>query len=383
MSFEPEGIQTEPAAEISERPSLLGRAKSFYFAHEPACTTGFFVAGFLFDTLAVGRIDRIHNVIHQATYLILCAWFISLELRELYGEFSPPRRLETAWRYHKAATHFMLGTLLNIYTLFYFKSATWGASFLFLLILAGLLAVNEIKPFEESGTTVRMVLFSLCLISYFGYLVPMLVGSIGVLPFMGSLLIAGASISILIWRLKVHLPTRPQLIVRHIAIPFSAVAICFAVLYLARVIPPVPLSLSSIGIYHEVHWEGDRLALTMTRPRWKFWQRGDQSFLARPGDEIHCFVSVFSPTHFKERLQVRWQFFNTSAGKWQEADAIPLNIIGGRDGGYRGLTSKSHYQPGHWRIRVETSDRRELGSINLKVIEDHGTGPIQSRIEWR
>ncbi|MEQ1919303.1 MAG: hypothetical protein ABL955_08900, partial [Elusimicrobiota bacterium] len=164
---------------------MLERFKKFYRENEPACTVAFFVAGFLFDTLAVGRIDKLHNILHQASYLSLCAFFTSLELRERHGGFTPPERFKTAWRYHAGATHFMLGTLLNIYTLFYFKSASLSASFFFLLILAGLLAVNELKPFENSAVTMRMALFSLCLISYFTYLVPMLVGSIGALPFLG------------------------------------------------------------------------------------------------------------------------------------------------------------------------------------------------------
>lgn len=61
---------------------MLERAKAFYREHEAACTAGFFAAGFLFDTLAVGRIDKLHNILHQASYLALCALFTSLELRE-------------------------------------------------------------------------------------------------------------------------------------------------------------------------------------------------------------------------------------------------------------------------------------------------------------
>ncbi len=153
------------------RPRLSERAKAFYHEHEPACTVAFFVAGFLFDTMAVGRIDELKGIIQQAVYLVLCALFTSYELREQYGDFAPPERFKTIWRYHAAATHFMLGTLLNIYTLFYFKSASLGTSFLFLLFLAGLLAVNELKPFEGSGTSLRISLVSLCLVSYFTYLV--------------------------------------------------------------------------------------------------------------------------------------------------------------------------------------------------------------------
>ncbi|MDD5302697.1 MAG: DUF2914 domain-containing protein [Elusimicrobia bacterium] len=360
---------------------MLERAKAFYRDHEPACTVGFFVAGFLFDTLAVGRIDKLHNIIHQATYLSLCAFFTGLELRELHGGFTPPERFKTAWRYHTGATHFMLGTLLNIYTLFYFKSASMGASFLFLLILAALLAINELKPFESSGTLLRMTLFSLCLVSYFTYLVPTLMGRIGALPFLGSLAAASACVGALTWRLDRRMPDQKRSVRKHVVYPFAAVAALFAVLYFAKVIPPVPLSLSEIGVYHEVRREGGRFALSSTRPRWKFWQRGDQAFLARPGDAIYCWISVFSPTNFRERLEVHWRFHEPDG--WGEPEIIALPITGGRDAGWRGFTVKAKHKPGRWRVSVVTSDGRELGRIDLTVTPDASTSPRESRIIWR
>lgn len=352
---------------------MLERAKAFYRDHEPACTVGLFVAGFLFDTLAVGRIDKLHNIIHQATYLSLCAFFTSLELREQHGRFTPPERLKTAWRYHAGATHFMLGTLLNIYTLFYFKSASIGTSFIFLLLLGSLLAINELKPFESSGTLLRMSLFSLCLVSYFTYLIPTLMGRIGTLPFLGSLVAATACIAALAWRLNTRLPEHRAEVRKHVVYPFAAVTVLFAVLYFARVIPPVPLSLSEIGIYHEVRREGDRFILSRTRPAWKFWQRGDQTFLARPGDAIYCWVSVFSPTNFKERLDVRWRFHEEDG--WGEPETIHLPITGGRDDGWRGFTLKANHKPGRWRVEIMTSDGRELGRIDLTVRPDDTTAP--------
>ncbi len=360
---------------------MIERAKSFYREHEPACTVAFFVAGFLFDTLAVGRIDKLHNILHQASYLSLCAWFTSLELRERHGGFTPPERFKTAWRYHMGATHFMLGTLLNIYTLFFFKSASMGTSFLFLLILAGLLAVNELKPFESSGTLLRMSLFSLCLVSYFTYLIPTLMGRLGAVPFLGSLVGASLCIAALTWRLDVRMPDQKDSIRKHVVYPFAAVALLFTVLYFTKVIPPVPLSLSEIGVYHEVRREGDRFALSSTRPRWKFWQRGDQYFLARPGDAIYCWISVFSPTNFKERLEVHWRF--READGWGEPEVIPLPITGGRDGGWRGFTVKAKHKPGRWRVEVVTSDSRELGRINLTVAPDDSISPRESRVSWR
>jgi hypothetical protein len=359
------------------RPRLSERAKTFYHDHEPACTVGFFIAGFLFDTMAVGRIDKLHNIIHQAIYLFLCAMFTSYELRERYGDFAPPARFKTVWRYHAAATHFMLGTLLNIYTLFYFKSASLGTSFLFLMILAGLLAINELKPFGDSGTTLRMTLFSLCLVSYFTYLVPTLVGAIGVLPFLGTLAASTACVALLAAWLRRHLPD-PKVLAPHLLVPFACVAFGFAALYFLKVIPPVPLSLSEIGVYHDVSREGDHFVLSETRPRWRFWERGDQTFLARPDDKIFCYVQVFSPARFRERLQLRWLRRDPAAG-WEEADAIPLDTAGGREGGWRGFAVKGRWTPGRWRVRVETSDARELGRLDLNVVPDETTGARETR----
>jgi len=360
---------------------MLERAKAFYNDHEPACTAGLFVAGFLFDVLAVGRIDKLHNIIHQATYLSLCAYLTGLELRESHGGFVPHERFKAAWRYHAGATHFMLGTLLNIYTLFYFKSASLGASLLFLAALASIIGINELKPFKDSGTLLRMSLFSLCLVSYFTYLVPTLMGRIGVLPFLGSLAAASVCVALLDWRLNARLPGQRPLVRSHVVYPFAVVAALFALLYFAKVIPPVPLALSEIGVYHGVSRQGDRFELTSTRPRWKFWQRGDQTFLARPGDAIFCWVMVFSPTHFNERLAVRWRYLTPDG--WGEPDTIPLSITGGRDGGWRAFTAKANYRPGRWRVQVVTSDGRELGRIDLTVVADASTAPREPRTLWR
>lgn len=360
---------------------MFERAKTFYNEHEPACNAGLFVAGFLFDILAVGRIDRLHNIIHQAVYLSLCAFFNGLELRETCGGFTPPARFKTAWRYHEGATHFMLGTLLNIYTLFYFKSASLGVSLLFLAVLASLIAVNELKPFKRSGTLLRMGLFSLCLVSYFTYLVPTLAGRLGSALFLGSIACASVCAAALAWWLKASLPGQWPAVRGHAVYPFAAVASLFTVLYFAKVIPPVPLSLSEIGVYHGVSRRGDSFELVTMLPRWKFWQRGEQTFLARPGDAVYCWAVVFAPTDFRERLAVRWRFRGRDG--WGEPDTIPLLIAGGRDGGWRGFTSKANYRPGRWRVEIITSDGRELGRIDLTIVADESIEPRAPRSLWR
>src|SRR5262249_19460304 len=72
--------------------------------------------------------------------------------------------------------HFMLGTLLNAYALFYFKSAFGWSAVLFAVVIASLLLVNELPLFRRLGPVVLYALYSFCLTSYFAYLFPVLLG---------------------------------------------------------------------------------------------------------------------------------------------------------------------------------------------------------------
>jgi hypothetical protein len=59
---------------------------------------------------------------------------------------------------------------------------------------------------------------------------------------------------------------------------------------------------------------------------------------------------------------VRWYWKDNRAG-WMLQDSIPIKIVGGRQEGFRGYGVKSNYQPGQWKVQVETTDDREIGRI--------------------
>lgn len=332
----------------------------------------FFVLGFAFDTFMLRRIDEPKVILQQAIYLAVSAALIGVELVGSTRELPAPRMFTRIWKYREALLHFLMGTLLNCYTIFYFKSASALTSFGFIAALVGLLMINEFKNFGKSQTRVHMALLSLCLLSYTVALSPILWGSIGTLPFLTAVL-ASLLIFWLYFRLlSKPLASHPKLLRSHVALPFGAVASVFVLLYFAGVIPPVPLSVTYMGIYHDVQKSDGGFQLGYSRGPFRFWQHGDQTFLARPGDTIFCFVQVFSPSRFKDQLQVRWLFKDERLG-WQSQDAIPMPIVGGREEGYRGVTKKNNYQPGEWRVQIETRDNQEIGWIGFKVERDDQT----------
>lgn len=330
----------------------------------------FFLIGFLYDVWSLDRIDSLFGILKHGSYLTAIGAFLSFEILAAAKKFTPQGRLAKAWEYHELAVHFLLGSLLSEYTLFFFKSSSLWSSLAFLVLLGVILVLNEFKQFKgSSGIPVRVALFSICLISYFVYLVPVIQGYVGTVPFLLALVCACLVIFILNKVLKARLEDQDPLLKRRLVVPFAWVLGAMMGLYFMHLIPPIPVAVRYIGVFHEIKKEQGKYQLGYTRSRWKFWQNGDQTFSARPGDKIHCFVRIFSPGRFSDQVQIRWLFDDPRSG-WQQHDVIPIAITGGRDEGYRGVTFKSNYQVGDWQIRAETTDGRELGRIYFTVEND-------------
>jgi hypothetical protein len=350
---------------------MLTPVRDFYRRYEHWISVAFFVFGFVFDALILHRIDEPAVIIQQAVYLFLCAVLIGVELVGLAREVAPPPIIRKVWKYREAFLHFLLGTLLNSYTIFFFKSASALTSFIFIALLVTILILNEFKHFGKAQAQVHVAMFSVCLISYLASLVPILVGFIGHMIFALSMLAAVLVYAALHELLKRYLEARPRLLRTHFIYPFATILIAFLTLYIAQIIPPVPLSVIDMGIYHDVRkQDGDYVLSSTSQSSWmRFWQWGDRTFQARPGDSIHCFVQVYSPAHFRENLQVRWLFEEPRLG-WVSQDIIPLRVTGGRKEGYRAFTRKDHYHPGKWRVQIETGDGREIGRLTFTVEAD-------------
>jgi hypothetical protein len=341
-----------------------------------------FFAGFLFDMIMLRRIDDVKVILQQAAYLLIAAALIGVELIEEDREIVSPRFFGKVWKYREAFLHFLLGTLLNSYAIFYFKSASALTSFFFIAFLGGLLGVNEFKRFGKSQTQVHVAFLSLCLICYLISLAPTLMGYIGTVPFLCAVLASLTAFLGYYALIKLKVSGNPRFLKTHLAYPFAGIQIIFVFLYFINAIPPVPLSVKYMGIYHEVKKTERGWALSSTRPTWKFWQNGDQTFLARPGDEIYCYAQVFSPVRFKDELRVRWLYWDEKKG-WLSSDAIPMPVLGGREEGYRAVTKKSNFQPGLWRVQIETENNREIGRIGFEVVSDHTVGERASHTVLR
>ena len=351
--------------------SAIERLGLYYTQHEGRVAAVFFAAGFLFDTVAVGRVDSWHMIAQQAVYLAV----VTAVLTNMFlvpDEPAAERLKRFYYRHRLSLLSFFLGTLLNLYTLFFFKSSSLLVSFSFMLVMVALLLLNEFGPFRRFGLAFKFALLSLCGLSFCATILPVAIGQMGVAVFLGSMAVGCLPMLALAAWIRRRAPERSPAVRNQVIVPFGLVLVVFLGAYLLRVIPPVPLSIPFIGIYHGVERAQDEYRLSHERPVWRVWHNGDQQFLAQAGDRVFVFFRVFSPTRFADEVRVHW-FLRQERG-WVAQDSIPIKITGGRAEGFRGYGVKTNYQPGEWKVQIETTDGREIGRIYF-TLELAATSP--------
>lgn len=343
----------------------INRFQEFYRRYDNRLNIAFFLGGFLFDVATLSTVDNLFAIAQQVVYLGVIGWFLYKDLLFDAKQWAPPRWLEKIWAYRVLLMHFMLGSLLSVYSLFFLKSASLASSLVFILLILGILVANELPTVQSSGLGLKVALYALCVFSFFSMLWPTVLGFVGRVPFALSLASAGVVMGGMARRVLRKFPDR-RLVARRILIPSAVFGALTFVFYFLGWIPPVPLAMVHMGIYHRVEKQGDRYWLYHERPVWALWRKGDQDFEARPGEAVYFFAQVYSPARFSDVLTLHWFFHDPRQG-WVSSDRIPLKIVGGRKEGFRGYSFKKNYSPGDWRVKVETTDGREIGRIRFRL----------------
>jgi hypothetical protein len=356
------------------------RLREFRARHAKLLAVAAFLGGFLFDVMTLGRIDSGLTIAQQGVVLAVLGAILGCELLAAEGVvvFESPRARKL-WEFRLVATQFLFGGLMSAYAIFYFKSASVLGALVFIPLLGFLMVLVESARFRRGAGWLRVGVYALCLSSYFAYVVPTLWGSLGVFPFVLAMLLT----ALLLWAL--HRVARWRGLSaagarKGILLPGGAVIAAFTGLYFLALIPPVPLSLQYAGIYHGVEKEAGGYRLLHERAWWRVWERGDQYFRARPGDQIYLFARIFAPRAFRDEVRVRWLKHDARRG-WVTWDVIPITILGGREQGFRGYAFKSNYEPGLWRVQLETVEGREIGRIRFHVVPDSSTGERALAVE--
>ncbi len=331
----------------------------------PFIPTVALVFGFFFDLLTLNQPDALFENVVIVGYLLISAAAMLLLQMQKDTERTNKRLLLLS------IVQFSFGNLASALMILYAYSGTFTGSAIFVGMLASLLLGNELFRKRYARTHLRVTIWFVLLLTYSGLVVPILLNKIGAFVFLVSallaLIIAYAYVQILSFVTKESFE-RAQ---RNIIITLFAITLVFSGLYFSNLIPPVPLSLKHIGIYHSVVRIGENYTATFEAPRWfEFWRDTKSSFeYTAIGSPVFCFSSVYAPTRLATDIRHRWEKYNEVTEEWITVARIPFSITGGRKDGFRGYTQTSQIDAGLWRCSVETARGTLIGRSTFEVIQ--------------
>lgn len=359
---------------------LKNKLQTLYRRYERLVPPASFIGGFLYDTYALKRIDQWFDNLQLLAYLLISGVAIVLIGRVERGHTKRPLFTDHL-EWFVIALHFCMGSLFSAYTIFYFRSAAVDQAYIFVGLLLVILIMNELVRRRLSKLKLLGVLHFFCGFAFFTFFLPIMTRSMGFFTFLtGGLISLG--LTLLVWQAVFAGHMQDMWREKNTVIgPQVGLLFLMIFLYAMNWIPPVPLSVSEIGIYRSVKKLKDgQYEVRYRKPtRWEPIRRDDRKFEYTVGDPIYCFTSIFAPTAMKQRVFHRWQWKNKQ-GEWVTTDKIGYSLVGGRDGGWRGYTMKQMVGPGAWRIDVETEDGRIIGRIPLTIQLVH-KAPKEMEIE--
>jgi Protein of unknown function (DUF2914) len=327
-----------------------------------------FATGFLIDSLTLTRIDLLYENFVFVSYLLIACVGIFLVHAVDTRVFAPTLLLKTrSWL--PILVQFPLGGLFSGFVIFYSKSGSLITSWPFMLILLGLFVGNEFFKKRYEKMVFQVGLFYFALYSYLVLIMPVLLKNISTVTFVFAGLVSFMCITIMLIFIKKLFPKMYQQGRRRLWFVVIGIFVGYNTLYATNSIPPVPLAVKEIGVYHSVVRSGsDSYAVTFEKPVWyESWRDTSKIFHRKNGTEaVYCFSSVFAPTNLQAPIYHSWQRKNKN-GAWVRESRIHYTIEGGRSSGYRGYTLKQNLEEGTWRCVVETENQLVIGYTQFNV----------------
>jgi hypothetical protein len=145
------------------------------------------------------------------------------------------------------------------------------------------------------------------------------------------------------------------------------------ILYFLNIIPPIPLSLKSFGVYHSITRDSDGSFVGQEEVSGSWYEEvfsRKKITITDKNDSIYVFSAIFAPTKLNTNIVHNWQYFDELESKWVSASRAGFSIYGGRDAGYRGYSLKTSLFAGKWRVDIETPRGQLIGRVKFNVVQD-------------
>ena len=346
---------------------MLSRISLWFNRYERHLSAAAMVAGFAIDSFVFKQATLATTQVVFLIYASICAFSIlALEHIEARAEngYSRPRFRPV----FPIATQFALGGFWSGFLILYGRSAVMSASWPFLALLVLVFIGNELFRKYHDRLVFTSTLFFFALYSYAIFSVPIYVGALGTKEFLESGVLAILVFFLFTSAVRVIGKKRFRADVGRIWKGALVVLVSMNIFYFTNILPPLPLTLTSGGVYHAVSRTGDTYAALAEKQSWKTVLGFPSVLHTVPGESVYAYSAIFAPVKLATTIVHRWERYDPALKKWKTEAAISFPITGGRNGGYRGYSAKANLVAGEWRVDVETVDGRLVGRLRFTVV---------------
>jgi len=321
-----------------------------------------FLLGFATDFLLLNKIDDAFDNLVLFVYVFLASsslLLFYLGIAEKLGE----RTSRFLLRFMPILMQYSFGGLLSGMLIFYGRSGDLFVSAPFLLLIVLVILANELVKKRSDRLLYNLVVYFIGVFSYTVLIVPVLLGEMSDIIFIGSGLLALLVIFLILKVLAKIIPHYLLIEKRAIVFSMASLYVLFNFLYFVNIIPPIPLSLVELSLYQGVERTdaGGYRITKEAKPWWKTISPFTTLFSPIAGDGAYCFARVYAPTSLKTDIVHHWQYYDESNNEWVTRFKKTYNITSENKNGYRGYTVTNNLQNGKWRCGIETKRGQVLG----------------------
>lgn len=337
---------------------------NFFQKYEKYLTPAALIGGFVIDNLTLKRADALFENLFLLFYFILVMG--CLLMWHLID--SKPQKSVSNLEFQSIlflVIQFLFGGLFSALTVFYIKSASFLASWPFLILLFGGMIATEYFKKHFNQFLVQVATLYFLLFTYSIVALPLIIRSINQIIFVLSGIMSLILIFLYILLLQTSIPSLFKNRLKHVYVVIISVFLIMNVFYFTNIIPPIPLALKDSGVYKSVTRVNSEYEFVNFNSKFSFTQFKTQ-YSIPAGTPVYFYSSVFAPVKFNQKIVHEWQKKN-SEGDWIKVSVVPFNIQGGSINGYRGYTISSQITKGEWRVLVKTSTGQVLGGETFLV----------------
>ncbi|HEY4499394.1 MAG TPA: DUF2914 domain-containing protein, partial [Candidatus Paceibacterota bacterium] len=326
--------------------------RELYKKYERHLTAIAFLLGFILDNLTIQRVDRWFEHIFLMMYIVLSAFLIivynAVDLeRERTSGIS--RRFAKIVAWLPVPIQFSFGAILSGSLVFYSRSASLSVSWPFLILLVLFVVCNELVHSRYGRLTLQISGFFIALFLYASFALPVALHTLNATVFVMSgflsLCITLVLTRFIKWFSRERFKQSRLLLYASLLSLFAL----FNVLFFSNLIPPLPLAIREIGVFHSISRDASGEYVLHYEPAtWYHLRLISPVFHITKDDSLaYVYSSIFAPSKLSTEIVHEW-YKKNEQGAWVSQGTVSFPIFGGREGGYRGFTSKK-VTPGKWR----------------------------------